>query len=311
MALIDKHLRFFVRHHISFRPRHKKGQPLEFISDDDTMDARTVIERAIVSDTAIFEIRSDDHVRLTKLDVRPNDEIAIFLFRRSDPLAAAQVLENRKTRKLRPVQIGADEFPAVSAHLFLNLKTQRLPNPTYSALLEEVPGLGRTYMHHVLHNAISEFKYTFKDAKGREKETYSILGFDGVPSEKIEDALKGSEVPYVELVRPGKIPGLDSAYVEAREQRMKLMIRADTPHKILQALGAIKTWMVDWAEMRVRLDLPEDRSRLISIARTQDAKDVLFIRSIEITTKGELPAATEIINEELVSKAKAIFKSKN
>lgn len=305
MALIDKHHRFFVRHNISFRPRNKRAPALEFLTDGDKVDVRTLINKAIADDRAKLEIRKDDEVRLTKLDVR--SDVAIFLFRRCDPLAAAPVLENIKTRKLRAVRMGQDEFPAVSAHLFVNLKMRRNPFPTYSALMEEVPGLGRTYMHHVLHNVISDYRYSFKDKK-KQKETYSLLDFEGVPSEKVEDALKGSEVPYVELIRPGHIPGLDNAYVQPREQRMKLMIRADTPNKIMKAINDIKDWMVEWSEMRVRLDLPEDRSRLIPIARTQDAKDILFIRSIEVTTRGELPAATDTINEELVSKARAIFK---
>lgn len=65
--------------------------------------------------------------------------------------------------------------------------------------------------------------------------------------------------------------------------------------------------MVDWSEMRVRLDLPEDRSRLISIARTQDAKDVLFVRSIPVSTKKPLATCTDVVNEELVEKAQELF----
>lgn len=312
VALIDKHSRFFVRHHLSFRSRHKRGIPLEFIAEEgDTVDIHSLVQAAISKDKAKFEIRVDDEVRLTKLDVRLKDEIAIFLFRRSDPGAAAQVLENRKTKKLRPVQIGDDEYPAISAHLFVQLKKQRLSNPTYRALLEEVPGLGRTYMHHVLNGIARDFKYEFEEKK-KTHETYTLVGFDGVPSDTLGSALKGSEVPYVELVRPGHIPGLDTGgRVEAREERMKLMIRADKPGQVMEAINAIKDWMVEWSEMRVRLDLPEDRSRLIPITRQQDAKDVLFIRSVQVLAKKALPACTDIINEELVQHAQALFAKKD
>lgn len=307
LALIDKFSRYFVRHHLSFRPYHQKAAPLELVADGEEVDVQTVLQKAIKNDGATFDVRVDDQIRLTKLDVREKDNIAVFLFRRSDPAAGAQVLENRKTRKLRPVEIGTDEYPAVSAHLFVQLKRQRLPNPTYRALMEEVPGLGRTYMHNVLRNTVREFKYSFRDKK-EDKQTHTIVGFDGVPSDTVGSALKGSEIPYVELVRPGQIDGLDTGgLVEPREQRMKLMIRADKPNQVIQTLNQIKDWMVDWSEMRVRLDLPEDRSRLISIARTQDAKDVLFVRSIPVSTKKPLATCTDVVNEELVEKAQELF----
>lgn len=167
-------------------------------------------------------------------------------------------------------------------------------------------------MHNVIRPIVRDFKYTYLEKKDQEKETYTIVGFEGVPSETIESALKGSEVPYVELVRPGVIEGLDTGgKVEAREERMKLMLRVDKPKQIVATLNSIKNWMVDWSEMRVPIDLPEDRSRLIPIARTQDAKDVLFIRSIQVLTKKPMVACTEIINEELVAKAQELFAKKD
>lgn len=60
-----------------------------------------------------------------------------------------------------------------------------------------------------------------------------------------------------------------------------------------------------------RLDLPEDRSRLVPIARTETAKDVLFIRSVQVPTKNEIPSCTEVINEELVEKAQELFAQKD
>lgn len=79
MALIDKHYRFFVRHFLSFRPHNKKAAPLELVADGEEIDVRTLIQAAIKKDTAKFEVRINDEVRLTKLDVREKDNIAIFL----------------------------------------------------------------------------------------------------------------------------------------------------------------------------------------------------------------------------------------
>jgi hypothetical protein len=316
MALINKNYRYYVRHHVSLRARHVKGEPLEFIRDDDEMDVRTLIDDAIKKDKAKLELSHDDEVRLTMLDVRKKDNIAIFLFRRSDPQAATQVLEHRKTRKLRAIQAEADEYPAVSAHLFLSLdKEAKAPYPTYRALVEEVPGLSKTFMQQLLYNIVKSFRYTVSGKRGQKdlQETYSIVDFAGVPSDTLGSALKGAKVPFVDLIKPGQIPGLDSSIVSPREQRMRLILKVDTKDKIMNTLNKIQDWHTkkDWAEMRVRIDLPEDRSRIIPIARTQDAKDVLFIRSEQVTTKKDIPMCSEKIHEELVDRAVELFKKKN
>jgi hypothetical protein len=109
------------------------------------------------------------------------------------------------------------------------------------------------------------------------------------------------------------VRGLDvEGLVVAREQRMRLMIRA-TPDQTLGVIGKIQAWMKshDWSKLLVEMHMPEDRTRLVQLAREQDAADILFIRSVPVDVTKILEACTAKINEELVAKAQALFAEDN
>jgi hypothetical protein len=113
----------------------------------------------------------------------------------------------------------------------------------------------------------------------------------------------------VTLVRPGSVTGLDvEGLVVPREQRMKLLIRA-TPEHTLGVIEKIQSWMKkhEWAKLLVEVSMPENRTRMVALAREADAADVLFVRSVPIDVPTRLEACTDVINEELVSKALELF----
>jgi hypothetical protein len=309
--LLGAYSRFFLRQQVSFRSYRKHGEPLAFqVADPKTLDVEDVLRKGIKSGKARLVLRNQDIVRLTKLDVRTKDKLAILLFRRSDPNAAAPIFEHGKTQSLRRSDKTDDEAVAISAHLFISLTGIRdSSNPAYRAILEEVPGLGRTYIQTLLADLLSETPYNYTDHRGEQQETYTLVRVDGVKSEKVGGALKNSAVPSVTLVRPANIKGMDTGgLVEAREERMKLVIRA-TPEKTLGVIKKIQSWMKthDWKNALIEVAMPENRTRLVSIAREADAADILFVRSEPIDVANPLDPCTETINEELVSKAKEMF----
>ena len=53
--------------------------------------------------------------------------------------------------------------------------------------------------------------------------------------------------------------------------------------------------------------MPENRRRLVGLAREADAADILFVRSVPVEVKTRLPACTDVINEELVQRAAELF----
>jgi hypothetical protein len=89
---------------------------------------------------------------------------------------------------------------------------------------------------------------------------------------------------------------------------MKVILRAK-PEQTLGILNRPIPWAKksDWKDVLVRIDMPEKRSRVVSIARDADAADVLFVRSEQVEVKNDLAPCTENINEELVAKATELF----
>jgi hypothetical protein len=310
--LLSPSSRFFLRHELRLRTPRDQGVPLPFLHAK-TISVANVLQKAMTAGKASFVLAKKDVVRLTALDIREKDQIAVLLFRRSDPEAATPIFEDENTRQLRKSDKKTTEAIAVSAHMFIRLdEVAGAAHPTYRAILEEVPGLSRTYIHSLLHSLIREVTYQYTDKRGEKKDTYTIVDFHGQKSEKIGGALKGnSVVPSVILVRPGSVKGLDTeGLVIPREQRMKLLIKAK-PAQTLGILKKIQSWMKDhdWPKLLVEMHMPEERTRIVQLAREQDAADILFIRSVPIDVETPLEACTDTINEELVAKAQDLFAS--
>jgi hypothetical protein len=309
--LIAPFYRFYLRHHLRFRTPYNNGMPLPFRTTDGKLDICDILQTAIDRNQATLLLRNKDVVRLTKLEIRERAKVAILLFRRSDPDAATPIFENERTRKLRASDKKPEEAVAVSAHLFVRL--DGIPDavhPSYDAILEEVPGLSRTYIHALLHTIVKQVNYKYTDRRGEEKDTYTMVDLQGVASEKVGGALKGnSVVPAVTLIRPGSVKGLDSeGLVVAREERMKLLLRV-TPEQTLGVLKKIQRWMKtnNWPKLVVEMDMPEQRTRHVSLAREADAADILFVRSVQVDVPTRLEACTDVVNEELLQKALELF----
>jgi hypothetical protein len=302
--------RHFIKHELAFRPYRGNGLALPLQSENGTLDVCSVLQDALEKGKARLTIGTQDVVQLTKVEVRKKSKLAILLFRRSDPDASTPVFENRKTNKLRRPEKLAEEAIAVSAHLIVDLDPLPREYPTYRAVLEEVPGLGRTYIQGVIHDVVREVKYSYTDHRGDEKETYTLASLQGVPSQTLHGALNKRGIPYVALIRPATLKGLDTeGLIAARDERLTLRVLAE-PQDTLRILKKIKVWAKgDWADVRVQIGLPDDRSKWVSIAREADAADVLFVASEKISLDSPVDPCTDKINEEFITKTQKMFKA--
>ena len=310
--LLDPNARFLVRHELKFRSYRERGKPLSFATLGTKVDAANIIENAIADSLAVLPLENNDAISITALDVRDKDHLAILLFRRSDPDASTPVFEHMKTKKIRLADKRVDEAEAISAHLFIDLREYETPNPTNRAILEEMPGLGRSFVEALMRALMREHKYNFRDEHGETKETYTIPYMHGVPSETLGGALSGGGIKYVELVRPPKIKGLDVAGLIPHPERMRIGVKATSRKGMLDSIARVRDWAYhhDWKNLRVQVETEDKRFRVVDIARNTDAADVLFVHSEPITLENRVNQCTDTINEELVEHAKAIFAKK-
>jgi hypothetical protein len=274
------------------------------------MDIVTVVRQAIGQPTGELETRGNDVIRVAAVEIYPRRKMAALLFRRSDPNAGTPIFEHTVTKKLRRSDKQIDEGVAVSAHVFVHFGgTPDETLPTYNAILEEMHGVSRTYIQALLTKILRDYEYTYTDHRGEEQSTHTLVEFFGLKSEKVSAALQQSTVPYILLVRPGNIEGLDiGGEAVATDQRMKIVLKAKHG-RTMDIIDKILPWARKrhWRDVVVRLNLPEDRSRMVFLTREQDAKDVLFIRSEPVKVKSRLDPCAETVNEELAAKAAQMF----
>ncbi len=267
------------------------------------MDVLSVLQEAIDDKSAAYDVKANDTVRITALDVRPDEDVAILLIRRRDEEAATQVFEHGTTGALWQPDVDPAQAPAISAHLFIRLTANPGPFPTHRAILEEVPGLGRTYIQYILGRVMRPAVYEYRDEKGRVRSTYTIPKLGGIASETLGEALRGGGINYVELVGPPQLDGLDMTGLVSHPQRLRLSVRSD--QNPLDVIARVRDWAAgrDWTNLRVQVETTDDRTKVVEIARQADAADVLFVKSELVTTKSDIPLCTDEINEELAALA--------
>jgi hypothetical protein len=302
--LISPFERFLLHCELDLEPYRKRGVPLKLIEEGERLDAFTLIGRGWKGEKGRLELGPQDVVRITAVEHDASKGLVTILFRRGDPKASAQVYENMKTGRLRKSDKTEEDIVAVSCHLFI--ETRARAGNRYRAALEEVPSLGRTYVQRILTNLVSEHRYTATDEKGREKESYTRASLDGIKSDSLGKS--GGTFDYIELTRSAEAEGLDIPFVVPRQETMKLKIQAGAPD-VVQKITAVRDWATrnKWSDVKVRLNLPEGRSRLIAIGRDAQAADVLFVRSVPVAIKTPMEVCSDDINGELLSLAKDQF----
>lgn len=301
--LLSTHERFFLHCELNLGTFRNQGLPLKLVAEGDEADVVTVLEKAWKANKAKVQLGIKDIVRITEIKRYPKDDMIVLLFRRGDPNAAAQIYED-KEGNLRRSDKGDEDQVTVSCHLFIH--TKPTGDRRYKAILEEVPSLGRSYVQQIFSSILSRFKYTWANAKNVEKETYTNARLDGLKGEKLGDGRGTFE--YIELYREAHPDGLDMPSIEPKQEIMKLKIKAGTAN-VIDKIMEVKDWALgkNWTDIRVRVNMPEGRSRIVQIGREADAADVLFVRSVPVSVKNSLEVCTSVVVDELRLHAKEQF----
>jgi hypothetical protein len=305
--LLSKYQRFFLQFQMQFRAARSRGLPLPF-QDDLELDVIDALKSAQKAGTANLIVLKSDTVELMKIDVRQSSGVAILLFRRRDPDASSQIFEHQQTKALRSPERKKEEAPAISCHLFVRLKANT--DGSHNAILEEIPGLGRSYIEAIIKKALKERAYSFKDSSGDEHETYTVAELAGVMSDTLGSALQESVFAGIELKRPATFTGLDEKDVVARYETLRLQVKTQPDDRVglVERLRKLAT-KNNWDELKVHFRMPDDRSRVVTVDRDQAASEVMFIKAHQVDIENEMPLCTEVVNEELTKKAIEFWKS--
>jgi hypothetical protein len=304
--IINPKLRFMLRHQMTFRASHGRGEPLDLISSD-KLDVLTLLQEAIEDGQATYVLQNKDQIRLTKAELVPGLALVACLFRRSDPDAAPPFFEDLPTGTIRKADKQPEEAVSVSAHVFISINPVS-PNK-YEVLIEEISGVSKTYIQYLFLKILREVEYESADEKGRPLRAHTLAELVGHSNDRLGDDASGGQIEFVELLRPAKTEGLDNEGINQQQEKMLLRIDAKNPDKI-GVVRRIQNWASQrgWTKLKVRIKLPDDKSRVVPLARDADAADVLFVKAIRVDLNKGLDACTDNISDELMNKASKILR---
>jgi hypothetical protein len=308
---LEKFHRFIRHYRFSFAPRKQRAISLPLVAPTGKHSVFAALEAGIRANKALDVRPNGDIIEMMDISVHKATGAIVALLHRASP-NAADPMYRRKARagiSVRTVDRKADEDQSVSAHLIILPKN--LGGDTYDALLEEIPGLSMSLVQPVIGKVLRDYEYGFKDDRGKEDTTYPVFKPRGVKSETVSNALKTGNFGYITLSKPADAPFIDSGDIfEARDEKMKIRIKGHIePKDWIDKIGqlALKARKSGWDNFQVDIELDDDRMKRISIARGEEAKEVLFIRSLEVNVKTALPVcSTKAVDEFIKAAVKAI-----
>ncbi|WP_138983939.1 hypothetical protein [Sphingomonas elodea] len=304
---LEKHHRFVRHYQFAFTPRKPSAPPLPLIAPEGQFSIFDALKNAADSNKALDVRPNGDIIELMSIDIHKKTGAVVALLHRASP-NAADPMYRRKARegvKLRKVKREEGEEPSVSAHLII------LPDPikenVYNAILEEIPGMSMSLVKPVLAKPLRDYNYLYEDKRKREDSTHIILKPQGVKSESVTNALKTGNFGYIILSRPAEAAFIDAEDVfEPVDEKMKIKVKGRIdPDTWMGMIGGLARRARDagWDDFQIDIELDDDRMRRVPIARGEEAKEVLFIRSSEINLDTELEVCSNAVVDEFVEKA--------
>lgn len=228
-------------------------------------------------------------IRIQAMQVDKDARLAKLLINYADKDTSDPVFAHLETGSLRSEPKLDGEGVALSAHMLIHL--DRCPkNGTYTTILEDVPGVGKSKVTPFL---TSEFRavadFPFKDSDGKVKKSRPVPNLVGHLSQKLKEDLNRGHLGDIELVRYRTIHGEAQAnefdeegYVseESRTVRIKVeqKLSADAA---LDLLNRVRSRAVEkgYAVMRVKVKPDQGKERTVPVPTArEDAGDVAYVR---------------------------------
>lgn len=257
-------------------------------------------------------------IRLKDLGIDEDSDIAYFLINYSDTNIVDPVFENLETGKLRTEAKLKGEGISVSTHLVVSLVNSTKSDRHYLAVLEDVPGIGKTKLEPFL---TSEFKevsdFSFEDEANRERDCRPIIEFQGHLSQKLKDDIKDGALREIELI---KYRTDDEEFDEdgcLEEKSRKVLIKVQGSFVGRAALAILnkvrkKAAEAGYNDFRVRFKkgTRERDVKVDSLVNREDIGDVIYVCQEVLDLTKSLPQSSDRVQKELLKKMIDLIESK-
>lgn len=241
-------------------------------------------------------------IRIRDIEIDRANEILFVLFNYADKNATDPVFENLETGDLRTEPKLDGEGVAVSAHMAIDLRPSEVGMPSYRALLEDAPGIGRskiepflTYLYRMGH------RIQWEAPDGSVKNCRPLFDITGRASDTLRNDLREGRLSMIELVqhRP-EGDGFDEEGAVIEEVRtIKLSVApnsvGDAAMELINRVRG-RGQAMGYPNMKIRWTHGRQKSAEFGTAR-EDAGDVLVYKTTKITSEDPLSQCDELIRE--------------
>lgn len=295
-------------------PRNPNAAFLPLVAEGATPNIRDALTVQIEAEKALDVQSNGDIVELMEVQHIPASKALVLLFHRASPNAADPAYRKKAAAEagkkpaekftIRTSVKNRGEEQSVSAHLVIREKDAM--RGAYRAVLEEIPGISMAVVREIIAKALYDYPYEFMK-RGNPVQTYSTVKALGLKSETMEGALEKGEIDFVTLVRPAKPKFVDAEGIfEPTTETMKLRVKQKiTPQNYKDSISSLFKNAKEngWEQFNIDIALDDNRKRTVKVEKDQEAKELLFVRSEQLSFKQEIPVLSAHINEYVASTA--------
>lgn len=297
----------FVRHYrFNIYGRKSSAPAIPIVAAKGSYSFEDAIKTSFDKDEAYVNAANGDIVEIIDIKHDTKTSTLTLLIHRASPNAADPDYRKKsgRTVSVRTADRAVDEEQSVSCHLIIKTKTRS--DGSYDVYLEEIPRLPLSLVQPILTRALNEYKYTFKNRKGVEQETYTILRSIGVKDETVTNALKGGYFGYITLVKPANASFIDGKDFEAVNERMRIRIKKEIDRKEwYKKIGKLAQGARSkgWEDFQIDLHMEDDRKKTVKIERGEEGKEIAFVRAEPVSVARKLPVCSTKVRSDFVAEA--------
>lgn len=253
-------------------------------------------------------------VRVSQIAFYPNERQpthACLLLTYGDVTGADPSFGNMQTGAIRTARKRTNEANAVSAHLVVKLRFKSSHgNHWYDALLEDIPGIGKTKIQPALTAMLRECQgFDYVDMEGRNAQARPSFVLEPKDAEDLSRDVSGGSLKYFIAVKELAHTALDEeGYIEEVQETRKLR-PADTVDgngpTFLERLKNVFRWASanGYGQVKVVYDRRDGRGRTITLdSPREDSEDFLIKKIEKLELNNAIDQASDSIRDELVQR---------
>ena len=303
---LEKKSRFVRHYRFNIYGRKASAPSIPIVAPKGSYSFEDALRSSLNKDEAFVNAANGDVVEIIDIEHDSTTGTLTLLIHRASPNAADPDYRKKtgRTVSVRTADRAADEEQSVSCHLIV--KTDPRTDGAYDVYLEEIPRLPLSLMQPIITRALNEYRYNFKDRKGTDQETYTVLKTVGVKDETVTNALKGGYFGYITLVKPAQASFVDGRDFEAVNERMRIRIKKEIDRKDwFKKIGQLAEGARSngWEDFQIDLHMEDERKKTVKIERGDEGKEIAFVRAEQVSVTKALPVCSIKVRSDFVAAA--------